>query len=235
MHFMQTDTNALEDSEDDEEFAPSEESDDSDASTDDSSDNSSSDSDSDSEADTSSDSEAESSNSAPEILSSKLPAPAKQPAPPKQGTKDTQRRNRRRKESHKLSQLKSSGILHQDATLEDLRQYLNAHRETSSRLPYPPALKAMTEPTGKRKLLDDVSTMEAKPDSPGELERRKAELIAKLMPEGGASMPTDTLTPEKSPPTNNEASARPAKRLRPDTAAISRILARQTRVNHSSA
>ncbi len=82
-------------------------------------------------------SEDDSSDSEPEELSSKAPevskAPsavqsgAQPPVPPNEGQKDTQERNRRRRESKRLNRLKSIGALHADATRKELREWQDGH------------------------------------------------------------------------------------------------------------
>ncbi|KAL1612742.1 hypothetical protein SLS60_000971 [Paraconiothyrium brasiliense] len=191
---------------------------------------------------TSSDSDSDSDSSAPDVLSSK-PTVA-----PWSGSKQTRRRNFRRKQLVKLNQLKAEGKLHPDATYADLQQYLGTPAEPDS--PKLTPTHAMSKATGKRKRLDEeVEDHETKTlaDDSAELERRRQELMARFADsvpdvemtpvdsstrvEQAEEIPRGTASPAATPgPASKRSSATPTpptKRLRPNVSAISRILQRQ--------
>ncbi|KAL5411842.1 hypothetical protein PMIN03_004637 [Paraphaeosphaeria minitans] len=203
-----------------------------------------SDSESDSDSDsTDSDSDSDSASSSPEVLSSKPPVP------PWSGSKDTRRRNFRRKQLIKLKRLKAEGKLHHDATYADLQDYLGIRKQPSPLTPTP--AHTMSKSTGKRKRLgedaEDQNT-QTQADESAELERRREELMARL-----ADTATDvemtpveswssigeqteqTVSVSASPAMPDAFSSKggaatptpPTKRLRPNVSAIGRILQRQ--------
>ncbi|KAF2277759.1 uncharacterized protein EI97DRAFT_465889 [Westerdykella ornata] len=179
--------------------------------------------------------ESESSESAgPDILSSK-PAAARVSAPG-HGQKHTKYRNRRRQDSKKLKQLKASGKLHPDATLEDFRNYVKKSNIGSEQQDAGTARMtdtvqgtagAIGETTSlttsnvrKRKHsekapISEGTTDTVRSDIHSDLEKRKRELLDQL---------EQVASPMESSPAE---SAR--KRLKPNVAAIGRILGRQTR------
>ncbi|CAE7220510.1 hypothetical protein P3342_013555 [Pyrenophora teres f. teres] len=192
---------------------------------------SSSDSDSD-DSDSDSDSDA---GSPPDVLSSKdgnkAEAPTIQPTkhtPPGQGLKATQFRNSRRTRTNRLRHLKASGELPEHATLSDLQDYETRKQGQHEEEPI------QTEPfsisQGKRKRLDEDESVA---DDATELERRKRELMAKLGESPDTTAPADTPAEPSTPViegAGEEPLAKkqtPQRRLRPDTGAIGRILARQ--------
>lgn len=210
--------------------------------------NSDSDFDSDtSETESDSDSDSGSDNEAPDVLSSKPTVP------PWSGSKETRRRNFRRKQLVKLKQLKADGKLHPDATYADLQEYLGTSKEPDSKKPTP--VHAMSKSTGKRKRLGEEAEehkLQALADETVELERRRKELMARLADD----VPDVEMTPVDSLNSTVEqsegaasASASPAitsgsiskrstttptpptKRLRPNVSAIGRILQRQAVVS----
>ncbi|KAF2450424.1 hypothetical protein P171DRAFT_426806 [Karstenula rhodostoma CBS 690.94] len=202
-----------------------------------------SDSDSDSDStDSGSDSDSDSDSSTPEVLSSKLPVP------PWSGSKNTRRRNFRRKQLVKLNQLKAEGKLHPDATYTDLQEYLGTPKEPVSPIRTP--AHVMSKSTGKRKRLGEDADQHAQTqvDESAELERRREELMARLtntapdvemtpveslsstveQAEQSASVSASSATTAVSTSKKDAAtSAPPAKRLRPNVSAIGRILQRQ--------
>jgi hypothetical protein len=207
------------------------------------SDTSSSGSDSD---DTSSDSDA---SSPPEVRSSKGVLRAPNPVSlnlaehvvPGHGRSATRSRNSRRTRTNRLRRLKDAGKLPQDADLKALDEYeaTQVSQATSDLEPSKP----FSTPEGKRKRVDDdeatADVADGEEDAT-ELEQRKQELMARF---GDERVSTLVQVPEASPqpealqhpasPQVDEVEEQPAKietskrRLRPDTSAISRILARQ--------
>jgi hypothetical protein len=229
-------------------------------STSDSDSDSSSDSDSDSDSGDSSGPEVMSSKG---TLQSTRPATAQKPpvhVPPGSGKKATQSRNARRTMANRLRQLKASGELSKDATLKDLSTYEEQKRHGYVE-DEPQSGKAFGQHSGKRKRIDDEGPTN---DSAEELERRKRELMAKFAedtaseatrvdqpaqtvtterestPQQGASedqvMQEPISEPQEQISTDKEATSEPkaARRLRPDTTAIGRILARQAKVRACS-
>lgn len=209
---------------------------------------SSSDSESDSE-DSSSDSDGESdASSAPEVRSSKgkslmLPSPlASLPSvAPGKGRRATQARNERRTRTNRLRHLQQSGKLPSTATLKDLAEYETGMPKED------PADSTAHQPhsnwTGKRKRIDDEDKEtnvvphdhrkealtkafgEGIPSTRVELgEFQAAEVLALA---SGQAQPAVEAQSEK----NAQEKETPRKRLRPDTSAISRILARQAAVS----
>ncbi|KAA8612807.1 hypothetical protein PtrSN002B_011041 [Pyrenophora tritici-repentis] len=251
VQFAHPEMDASDDSdEDDDDFAPGEtneeeaaseeDSDDTDSDSDaksgatsSASDSSGSDSSSDSDSgDSDSDSDAA---SPPDVLSSKdgneAEAPTTQPpkhTPPGQGLTATQIRNARRTRVNHLRRLKGLGELPENATLNDLRDY--EARKQGQPEEEPRQTEPFSTSQGKRKRLDEDEPVE---DGATELERRKRELMAKLRESpditAPAEKPAEPSTPvieraEEEPPTKKQT---PQRRLRPDTGAIGRILARQ--------
>lgn len=289
VRFAESRIEELDDSEDDEEFAPSD-SDESENSNDsiiatpadsradstsiasghsaDASDSSSdeeSDSSSEEESEEESDSSSDASSSNCELESVSFnPGPiallshtlhnmeAEPSVPPGAGSQTTKRRNARRRESEKLRRLKECGTLHQDANLEDLRNY----QEASGTSTPEPAQEMPSETTaasvGKRKRVDKKTTEQDDLNESAELTRRKQDLMAKFGGETpvedlenvGSPKPASTSSKKVASPTTESAtppnagtkrsggtSEPPAKRLRPDTSAIGRILRRQAIVS----
>jgi hypothetical protein len=207
---------------------------------------SSSDSDSD---DISSDSDSDSdASSPPEVRSSKgvlatkkaLPSSPKHVAPG-DGRATTRSRNSRRTRTNRLRHLKNAGKLPPDADLKALEQY-EADRPVEA-TEQPDAPKPFSTYSGKRKRVDDDEVNDEVAEDVTELEQRKKELMAKFgEEEDGTMVQTDPIpqesmvvqesaslqnTPERLPSPEQET---PKRRLRPDTSAISRILARQAMV-----
>jgi hypothetical protein len=231
-----------EDDEDDSDFGSDSDSDASSAS-----DASSSDSDSD---DTSSDSDSDSdASSPPEVRSSKgvLETPNRNPpsspkhTAPGQGRMATKHRNSRRTRTNRLRHLKNAGKLPAGADLKDLDEYEAG--QTSRSADAADAQRPFSTFEGKRKRIDD----EVEDDSAEGLAKfiqRKKELMAKfskdekcttvqdkepLQEPAAAPRPASPVAiMEEEQPTKKET---PKKRLRPDTSAISRILARQAMVS----
>ena len=232
----------------------------SDSTSDSDSDDSSSDSDSDSDSGESSGPEVMSSKGT--LQSTKPAAAQKSPVhvPPGAGKKTTQSRNARRTMANRLRLLKASGELPKDATLKDLTRHEEQKRHGYVE-EEPQSGRAFEQHTGKRKRIEDE---EPTNDGAEELARRKQQLMAKFAEDTSsettrAEQPAPTVTTEKaSTPqktasedqvmqepgsesqeqisTEKEAILEPkaARRLRPDTTAIGRILARQARVRFSS-
>jgi hypothetical protein len=236
------------DSEDDSDFTSDAEIDSSTAS-----DTSDSDSDSDS-ASSGSDSDSESdADSPPDVESSKGPLPTVGNAttsstlvPPRNGRSATRARNQRRTRTNRLRHLKESGKLPPDADLKALYEY-----ETN--LPSEPAAVARaSQPfatyAGKRKRIDEDAEDEDDAeddaaDDAAELDQRRQELMAQVGEDEGPSMvqngersqQTAVAQPSTSSQENIDKeqpaiAETPKKRLRPDTSAIGRILARQAMV-----
>ncbi|KAF2820405.1 hypothetical protein CC86DRAFT_374563 [Ophiobolus disseminans] len=199
------------------------------------SDDSSSGSDSDSGSDASSPPEVKSSKGVLAWTVSTLPTSPKHVAPG-QGRPGTRSRNSRRTRTHRLRLLKLAGKLPAEANLKALAQYEAALLPQES--PEPEPSKPFSTYTGKRKRVDNEEAAE----DVTELEQRKQELMARF---GNGTDSTvvqveEALQPtvlEPAPPSpqivveeeQQQSSKRetPKKRLRPDTSAISRILARQ--------
>lgn len=226
-----------EDEEDDSDF-------DSDSDSDSSSASGSSSSDSDSD-DSSSDSDSASdASSPPEVLSSKgLPKAVDKATiltPPGRGKPTTHSRNSRRTRTNRLRHLKETGKLPADADLKALAEYeagqVQEPSDSVTAIPF-------STYNGKRKRVDDDVTEDTAEDSK-ELEQRKQELMARLSQD---QAPTPAVVSERkqSPPADSKEPIEPAetadeltpekketpkKRLRPDTGAIGRILARQAMV-----
>ena len=152
--------------------------------------------------------------------------------------------------------MKAEGKLHPDATFADLQTYLDETLVSQSSSKEMSSSKFVSQPTGKRKRLDDdidESNAETLEDEAAELARRKEELLARLnlntpnvevteakspaqeivermseVPSGTAS---PTITADSATRKDSETAATPAKRLRPDVSAIGRILQRQAVVS----
>lgn len=246
--------------EDDDDFAPagdggddtlmdndtSDDEDDSDSSNDSGSSSSASDSD-----DTSSDSDSDSdASSPPEVRSSKgasittkgLPSSPKNVVPG-EGRATTRSRNARRTRTNRLRYLKEAGILPADADLKALDTYETVR--PTEREQNPEASKPFSIYLGKRRRVDDEGIVEDVPEAVTELEQRKKELMAKfaedevsttVRPDSTPVEPTIPQESASSPKAREEQPSvekkeTPKKRLRPDTSAISRILARQAMVS----
>lgn len=239
----------------DEEVSVDADSDTTDTDSSDASDTSSSDSDdtsSDSDSDSDSDNESEAS-SPPEVMSSRgvlQPTPKKtlgspQNVAPGQGRAATRARNGRRTKTNRLRFLKAAGKLPPDADLEAMAQYdATQNQEPLPELDPEAELeheqsKSLDTSTGKRKRTAEEEVTE----DTTELAQRKEELMARF----GEAKDSTTVQAEESlqesaaveqpllPQVNAEEEQptmkeTPKKRLRPDTSAISRILARQAMV-----
>jgi hypothetical protein len=228
-------------------------------STDSDSDDSSSDSDSDSDSGESSGPEIMSSKGAPQNMKPATVQKSPVHVPPGAGKKTTQSRNARRTMANRLRLLKASGELHKDATLKDLTKYEEQKRHGYVE-EEPQSGRAFGQHTGKRKRIEDE---EPTNDSAEELARRKQQLMArfaedtasettradqpvqtvtienKSTPQTAASKDKDmqepSLEPQERVSSEKEATSelKATRRLRPDTSAIGRILARQARVRHA--
>ncbi|CAO2657975.1 Nn.00g072350.m01.CDS01 [Neocucurbitaria sp. VM-36] len=206
-----------------------------------------SDSDSDSNSSSASDSDSESQASSPPDVLSSRDGSKRQTAtlthvPPGEGRASTKSRNARRTMTNRLRALKKAGELPEDADLSDLRRY-----EDGKTADIQEETEASTSPpkvSGKRKRLSNEESTDITIEDISELNKRKQELMAKFGEESlGATIQTDAPTlpqtsiidpavisspssqlPNDEPPAKKET---PSKRLRPDTTAIGRILARQ--------
>ncbi|EUC47814.1 hypothetical protein COCMIDRAFT_24368 [Bipolaris oryzae ATCC 44560] len=252
VHFQEPEIDESDDSEEDDDFVPgdgdesassaedSEDDSDSDSglaakhgSSSSASDTSDSGSDSDSDSDTSnsdsgSDSDDSDASAPPDVLSSKdgRKTTATKHVPPGQGLKATKVRNSRRTRVNRLRRLIASGVLPEGAGLSDLKKY----EEGNFGQPEAEEVSASTQPfsksQGKRKRLDDEGSAA---EDALQLEKRKQELMAKFGDNLSGPVPsidsvqTQTIPLDEAPAEKAVAS----RRLRPDTAAIGRILARQ--------
>jgi hypothetical protein len=264
----QDDDDDSSDSEDDQDFEPDEaspgsdvsmdeDSDDSDSDSDDASDSDASSSDSDSDSSSASDSSSDSSRG-PEVHKIQHPKSTTNGMPGK-GLKQTRSRNHRRRDAGQLKKLKTLGVLHEDASLEDMKSWNSedaAAREQRIAQAKERAASEGVNVSGqarkrKRGAVEPMHETLAS-DGLAELQRRKQELMTRMeeeeeedeplgAPISTESNPTTTTTEPVSTPVETKpstiepiptlASAAPTrKRLRPDTSAISRILARQTQV-----
>jgi hypothetical protein len=205
------------------------------------SDTSDSDSDSDTSSDSDSDSDDSDASSPPDVLSSKdgrKTSPGTRHVPPGQGLKATKLRNARRTKANRLRSLKASGKLPENATLADLADYEQGRYGQTEEAEH---TRPFAKSQGKRKRLDGDEPTEEVADDTTELERRKQDLMAKVGQSSDATTPADepiqsttpaieeaeeslTALAEETQPAKKEALSR---RLRPDTRAIGRILARQ--------
>ncbi|KAI4617764.1 hypothetical protein J4E83_006096 [Alternaria metachromatica] len=200
-------------------------------------------SDSDSETDTSSDSDSDpddsDASSPPDVLSSKDGRKTKAATthvPPGDGLKATKLRNSRRTRANRLRSLKASGKLPETATFSDLAAYEDGRYGLDEEQPR--HTQPFAKSQGKRKRLDEDEPAEEVAEDTTELERRKRDLMARFGESTEATAPADeaiqptapvveqatTTLVEEEPPAKKEPTSR---RLRPDTRAIGRILARQ--------
>ncbi|KAF2638184.1 hypothetical protein P280DRAFT_500007 [Massarina eburnea CBS 473.64] len=214
------------DSEDDDEFSPGDE-DDEGMSTE-------SDSESDSDTSTASDSSGGSSSSESDSdtgSDSSTDDSEDESAETGRGLRATKQRNRRRSLSRKLQQLKQAGGIESSATLKDYRCYLEDMKLSAD----------------ESKAANPMSTWsDTVADDAAELEARKRKMLAEFeeaTPRSQTPTQADVAmdeaaevaiaTPDTPPEIMSSkpapTSEQPTKRLRPDTAAIGRILARQTR------
>jgi hypothetical protein len=207
----------------------------SDASSSDSDDTSS---DSDSDSDASSPPEVRSSKGALEIPNRNPPSSPKHTAPG-QGRMATKHRNSRRTRTNRLRYLKNAGKLPAEASLKDLDEYEAGQASRS-----PDAPRPFSTFEGKRKRIDDDDVEDDSVEGLQEFIQRKKELMAKfgeddkrttVQDEEPLQEPAAALKPASPPAIMEEEQPAkketPKKRLRPDTSAISRILARQVMVS----
>lgn len=184
------------------------------------SDSTDSSSDSDNESDASSPPEVRSSKGIPDTTTVKKPSSPGNVAPG-HGRPGTHRRNNRRMRMNRLRYLKEAGKLPPDADLQALGEYETGVPTVQPCQPQPSHPFSLY--AGKRKRIDED---EATEDT--ELEQRKQELMARFDNDtDGTTVPAP---PHPQEPMMEEQSAKkesPKKRLRPDTSAIGRILARQ--------
>ncbi|KAH7079993.1 hypothetical protein BKA63DRAFT_232561 [Paraphoma chrysanthemicola] len=232
--------------EDDPVDAESEEDSDTDSDTDSDSNTSSSASD-DASSDSDSDEESDAS-SPPEVMSSKgIPADVLRPAQvkslvsprhvaPGNGRGVTRSRNSRRTRTNRLRLLKAAGKLAPDADLKAMAEYEARHNQVTQIETGPEigvegeSLETLDTPTGKRKRADDTTELTQRKE---ELMARFSEAAAGTMVQLEASVQEPTVAHQPASPKHHAEQEEPAaketpkKRLRPDTSAISRILARQ--------
>jgi hypothetical protein len=239
------DDNEDEDDEDDSDFGSDSDSDASSASdassSDSDSDDTSSDSDSDSDSDASSPPEVRSSKGVLETPNRNPPSSPKHTAPG-QGRMATKHRNSRRTRTNRLRHLKNIGKLPAGANLKDLDEYEAG--QTSRSTDAPDAPRPFSTFEGKRKRIDDDEVEDNSAEGLAEFMQRKKELMAKFGEDeksttiqDGESLQEPAAAPRPASPEaimEEEQPAKketPKKRLRPDTSAISRILARQAMVS----
>ena len=194
-------------------------------------------SDSDSEIDTSSDSDSDSddsdASSPPDVLSSKDGRKTKAATthvPPGDGLKATKLRNSRRTRANRLRSLKASGKLPETATFSDLAAYEDGRYGLDEEEPR--HTQPFAKYQGKRKRLDEDEPAEEVAEDTTELERRKRDLMARFGESTEATAPADEdiqpTAPVVEQATTTLVEEEPtSRRLRPDTRAIGRILARQ--------
>ncbi|CAI6339476.1 unnamed protein product [Periconia digitata] len=266
VHFSELSAVDSESSEEDEDFAPSDEDSDPDSSVDEASDAESVNSEASSDASSTDESDSESSSSDSDSDEESLIAstetatrgggqPSREDVPPGKGSKETKKRNARRLAVSKLKKLRETGELSQNATLKDLRVFLSKSGNNSAEHVQLHPAHPMASFEGTRQLLDDST------DEVAELEERKRAILAKFdevsKPESSQTVNPDTngasesavsrsdtvdaidtveipvtrpdTPPDVLPSNLNPVEPRPTKRVRPDTAAIGRILARQTK------
>ncbi|KAF2030528.1 hypothetical protein EK21DRAFT_65271 [Setomelanomma holmii] len=199
-----------------------------------------SDSDSDVESDASSPPEVMTSKGIPQLAQNKAPGSSKNVAPG-HGRGATRSRNSRRTRTNRLRRLQEAGELPPDADLKAMAEYEATHQEATmpEQRPVSPAVepsRPVDSNPGKRKRVDEDEAME----NTAELEQRKEELMARFDEAKASTMvPAEAILQEpaviQQPPspqhdTEEMQTAKkdtPKKRLRPDTSAIGRILARQ--------
>ncbi|KAH6878660.1 hypothetical protein BKA58DRAFT_377698 [Alternaria rosae] len=198
-----------------------------------------SDSDSDTSSDSDSDSDDSDASSPPDVLSSKdgrKTKAATKHVPPGEGLKATKLRNSRRTRANRLRSLKTSGKLPNNATFDDLAAYEEGRYGLDEEEPR--HTQPFAKSQGKRKRLDEDEPAEEAAEDTTELERRKRDLMARFGESTEATAPADeaiqptTATVEKvtTTPAEEESPAKKeptSRRMRPDTRAIGRILARQ--------
>jgi hypothetical protein len=200
-----------------------------------------SDSDSDASSDSDSDDSDSDASSPPEVLSSRDGRKTKAPTQhvtPGEGLKATKLRNSRRTRANRLRSLKASGKLPENATFGDLADYDEGRYGQAEEEPV--HTQPFAKSQGKRKRLDEDETIEEAAEDTVELERRKQDLMARFGESAdvtAADEPLQSATPVvekiKPPPGTSMKEESPAekepvsKRMRPDTRAIGRILARQ--------
>lgn len=208
-----------------------------------------SESESDSSEDSGSDSDSDAS-SPPDVLSSRdgskqkmaPPTPSSpKHVPPGGGRSTTKSRNARRSRANRLRHLKETGALPEEADLNALQIFEDAKRGEQSEVEQLLPAHTFSVSSGKRKRLEEHGDEEDPADHTDELERRKQELMARFGDASSTTVVADEPTesqPSLVEPAGEVVSETPAeeqpakkeppfRRLRPDTSAISRILARQ--------
>jgi hypothetical protein len=227
------DLNSSSDSDSDSPGASGGSSDDSDSS----SDSSSSDSDSDSDSDDSAPPEVKSSKGSLATTKMRLPSSPKHVVPG-EGLATTRSRNARRTRTNRLRHLKAAGKLPPNADLKALEAYeAGLPAETTQELE---ASKSPGTTAGKRKRDEDDEIVDDTTRAMEELEQRKKELMARFGENETSTVEQTEVLPQEPTSAQQPTSAQgiteqpavtekdtPKKRLRPDTSAISRILARQ--------
>jgi hypothetical protein len=173
-----------------------------------------------------------------------LPSSPKHVAPG-HGRPVTRSRNSRRTRTNRLRHLKSAGKLPQNADLKALDEYEAA--QSLQTIPEPEASEPFSAHEGKRKRIDDDEDVDIMANNAAqaltELEQRKQELMARLGKESVSTMvqieesrhhpaaPQESASPHAVEEEDQLGTKEiPKRRLRPDTSAISRILARQAMV-----
>lgn len=191
-----------------------------------------SDSDTTSNSDSGSDSDDSDASAPPDVLSSKdgRKTTATKHVPPGQGLKATKVRNSRRTRVNRLRRLITSGLLPEGAGLSDLKNYEEGNFGQPREEENSTSAQPFSRSQGKRKRLDEEEGSAGMGDEDAlQLEKRKKELMARLGDTLSSPVPSvDFVQPQTIPvdeaPAEKVAASR---RLRPDTAAIGRILARQ--------
>ena len=211
--------------------------------------NSGSSSNSDSSSDDESDSSSDES-SLPDVMSSKHSSTLQNQSmamenssnhtPPGHGSSATRSRNARRVKVNRLRHLKAMGQIHQNANLSDLQNFEDAQQSSQIYIQEPS--KPWSASLGKRKRLDKDESVDGTAEEETELARKKRELMAKLETQSASSktLPDEPSQSQRSSIVPNGTASEPSekqeqlvdaktpsRRLRPDTTAISRILARQ--------
>jgi hypothetical protein len=146
-------------------------------------------------------------------------------SPPGEGKKVTKTRNKRRRDARRFQAMKDSGKLPPSATIDDWRKTLEPQFKAGEG-----SIMAPSVTSKKRRRDEDDSTTEEGAENASELEQRTQQTTTQI---GNASVSVEkSASPSASAPESGSAlkeGPSPAKRLRPNVAAIGRILAHQAK------